>query len=408
MKNTNTKLPTKTKIPFFDRSRADTALFTQLGEAFQRVISSGHYILGPEVQKLEKTLAHYLGIQNALALSSCSDALLCSMLALGVQPGDEIICPAYTFFATAGSIARLNARPIFVDIEARSYNIDPQKLKDCISPNTKGIIPVHLFGCPANLKEIQEIAQAKNLWIIEDAAQALGTKVVGTLEEKVVGTQEEKVVGTLKEKMAGTLAQAGCYSFFPTKNLGGFGDGGLFVSDDDELAARVHKLRVHGSSRKHHHEIIGGNYRMDALQAALLSQKFLHLEEQLLRRKAIARQYDRYFLDRGLASAEDTGDNPIQLGARPPGHSFNQYVIRISKGKRDFVRAYLEERGVGTEIYYPKPLHMQPAFKALGYKESQFPEAERASLESLALPIFPELLDEEVLYVAEQTAKAFD
>lgn len=383
------------KIPFFDRTRADQAQLPELQQAFARVVQSGHYILGAEVQRLEQSIAEYLQIPHAVAMSSCSDALLCAMLALGVQPGDEIICPAYSFFATAGSIARLHARPVFADIDAETFSIDPQKAAQRIGPNTKGMIAVHLFGMPANLIKLKRLADEHGLWLIEDAAQALGTSV--------------DMGEGLGMKAAGTVGTAGCFSFFPTKNLGGFGDGGLLVANDIELAVRARKLRAHGSAAKHHHEMLGGNFRMDALQAALLGEKQKHLTKSLLRRRAIAAQYDQFFIQSGLA-APPGGDRekyPIELGARPAGHSFNQYVIRVLKGKRDWVRSHLGERGVGTEIYYPKPIHIQPVFEGLGYREGDMPEAERACRETLALPIFPELFDSEVRYVMEQIQSAF-
>lgn len=384
--NKNNKNIKNIKIPFFDRTREDQPILPQLQNAFERIIHSGQYILGPEVQRLEHTLTQYLNTPHAIALSSCSDALLSALLALDTQPGDEIIIPAYTFFATAGSIARLGARPIFADIDPHTFNIDPKRLEQHIGPRTKGIIAVHLFGCPADIPTLQQIADQRKLWLLEDSAQALGTWI--------------KTQGNIK-KMAGTFGQAGCFSFFPTKNLGGFGDSGLLVTNDNEMAARVRKLRVHGSSSKHHHELLGGNFRMDALQAALLSEKILYMERNLERRREIAAFYDKYFQEQGLIEAEG-----IELGARPAGHSFNQYIIRIHKKRRDFVKAYLEEQGIGTEIYYPKPLHLQPVFQGLGYREGAFEEAERASRETLALPIFPGLLDEECQYIAEQLERA--
>lgn len=375
------------RVPFFDRTRGDAALEPALTEAFQRVVRSGHYILGPEVEALEQACAEIVGLPYGIGVSSCSDALLVAMMALGVGPGDEIICPAYTFFATAGSIARLGARPVFADILPGCFTLDPADVARRVTPNTtKGVLAVHLFGMCAAMEPLLEIARASNLWVIEDCAQALGSARDG--------------------RQAGTSGALGCYSFFPTKNLGGFGDGGLIATSDGDLARRACALRVHGAAPKNYHEFVGGNFRIDALQAALLRVKLGDLGASIERRRANAALYDDLLTGSGLASfSKEEGERalgaPIALGDRSPGHTFNQYIVRVrGEGARDRLRASLAASGVGTEIYYPVPLHLQRAFASLGHHEGDFPAAEAAARETLALPIFPELTGDEIRYVA--------
>jgi dTDP-4-amino-4,6-dideoxygalactose transaminase len=365
------------RVPFFDRTRGDAAIEPALTEAFQRVVKSGHYILGAEVEALEAACAELLGAPYAIGMSSCTDALLASMMALGVGPGDEVICPAYTFFATAGSIARLGARPVFADVLPGCFTIDPEDAARRITPRTKGIVIVHLFGLCAAASPLCDLTRAAGLWLLEDCAQAMGAEREG--------------------RRAGEVGALGCFSFFPTKNLGGFGDGGLITTSDPELARIVRAIRVHGSAPKNYHEIVGGNFRIDALQAALLCVKLRSFHAALARRRANAALYDALLLESGLAEP----GGPIALGDRHEGHSFNQYILRVrGVGARDELRASLAVAGVGTEIYYPVPLPLQRAVASLGHRQGDFPIAEAAARETLALPIFPELSEGEIRYVA--------
>jgi dTDP-4-amino-4,6-dideoxygalactose transaminase len=361
------------RVPFFDRTRGDAALEGELTGAFLRVLRSGQYILGGEVLALEQACAGYLGVRHAIGVSSGSDALALALLALGVGPGDEVICPAYTFFATAGAIVRLGATPVFADIEPDTYLIDPASVARCLSPRTRAVIPVHLFGQCADVDAIAALTSAP---LIEDAAQAIGAARGG--------------------RRAGSMGALGCFSFFPSKSLGGFGDGGLVTTEDDALADRARVLRAHGARAKHHHALVGYNFRLDALQAALLQVKLPGLEGLIGRRAEIAARYAELFGEAGLLGEVVL---PRTAAARA---TYNQFVIRVlGAGVRDRLRGYLGERGVGTEVYYPVPVHRQPCFAALGYEEGSLPVAEAAARETLALPIFPELRGDEVEYVVE-------
>jgi dTDP-4-amino-4,6-dideoxygalactose transaminase len=368
------------RVPFFDptRSAAAAAVQGELTEAFLRVLQSGRYILGPEVEHFEAACGELLGAPYTIGVSSCTDALLASMMALDLRPGDEVICPSYTFFSTAGSIARLGGRPVFADIRPGGFTIDPDDVARRITPRTAGIIAVHLFGLPADIASLLDLARRRGLWLIEDCAQAMGAQI--------------------GDRRAGTLGALGCFSFFPTKNLGGFGDGGLVATSDPDLARRVRALRSHGAETKNNHQMVGGNFRIDALHAALLRVKLKSFDADLAERRKNAALYDALFSGAGLAG--EAPHLPIGLGDRSPGHTFNQYVIRVrGDGARDRLRHSLTERGVGTEIYYPAPLHLQPAFAPLG--GSHLPATERAARESLALPIFPGLTEAEIRHVAQ-------
>ena len=362
-------------VPFFDRTRGDAAIEGELTAAFHRVVRSGRYILGPEVEAFEHECARALGVQHAIGVSSGSDAVLAALMAVGAGPGDEIICPAYTFFATAGAIARLGATPIFVDIHPSTYLIDPAAVAARISPRTRAIVPVHLFGRCADMDALRALT---SLPIIEDAAQAFGA--------------------TLGQRSAGAIGTLACFSFFPTKNLGGFGDGGLVTTRDPALAARVRALRAHGAPEKNRHTEVGGNFRLDALQAALLRVALPRMNAALAARRRNAALYDQ-----GLAGA---AISDIVLPEGGQGATYNQYVIRVRGADvRDRLRAHLTSRGVGTEVYYPVALHRQPCFAALGLGEGSLPVAEAAARETLALPIFPELTAAEIgLVVAELTS----
>jgi dTDP-4-amino-4,6-dideoxygalactose transaminase len=379
-------MSTVMRVPLLDLRRNPPGLDDELARAFRRVLESGHYILGPEVEAFEAECAAYVGAQHAIAVSSGTDALLVALMALGVGAGDEVVCPTYSFFATAGVIHRLGARPVFVDSQASDFNLDPAKLDAAISQRTRAILPVHLFGQCADMTAVSAIAARRGVPVIEDAAQAIGSEHA--------------------ERRAGTLGAFGCFSFFPSKNLGAFGDAGLVTTDDPSRAEAVRVLRSHGGKPKYHHAVVGGNFRIDALQAALLRVKLPRLDAATERRQANAAHYTRQLLKRGLAGTGPAA--PVVLPTIAGGrHVVNQYVIVLpGEGERDRVRAALAQRGVGTEVYYPLPLHLQPCFAHLGYGPGDFPVAERLAQESLALPIFPELTPEELDYVVAALADA--
>jgi dTDP-4-amino-4,6-dideoxygalactose transaminase len=361
-------------VPLLDLTRTDAETTRELEAAFQRVLQSGHFILGPEVAAFERECAAYLGASHALGVSSGTDALIVALMALGIGPGDEVICPTYTFFATAGSIWRVGARPVFVDCDPSTYNADPDDVARKISPRTKAIVPVHLFGQCAEMAPLSALAKEKGIPLIEDAAQAIGARCGA--------------------EAAGTLGSIGCFSFFPSKNLGGFGDAGLVVTSDDALAEKMGILRAHGAKPKYHHRVVGGNFRLDALQAALLRVKLARVERYTAARRHNAARYAELLVGLpGIRVPE----------ARVPGHVYNQFVLRVEgEGRRDRLQAFLQQRGVGTEVYYPVPMHRQECFAELGYHEGDLPTAERAARETLAIPVFPELLEEELAYVVEQ------
>jgi dTDP-4-amino-4,6-dideoxygalactose transaminase len=352
-------------MAFLDLKAQFAAIREEVMAAITRVMESQLFILGDEVRLLEEETAAVLDARHAVACASGSDALVLALMAAGIGPGDEVITTPFTFIATAGSIARVGARPVFVDIDAESFNINPREIEAAITQRTKAILPVHLFGLPAELHPILDLARERRLVVIEDAAQAIGAR----LHDRCVGT-------------AGTF---GCFSFFPSKNLGGAGDGGLVTTEDSSLAERLRLLRVHGSRNKYHHEILGTNSRLDALQAAILRVKLRHLEGWTRERQLRATNYRTHFEEMGLTKA-------VQLPPVPEPHfqhAYNQFSIRCRQ--RDRLREFLRRSGIPTEIYYPLPLHLQPAFGYLDYSVGQFPQAEKASLEVLALPIYPEL-----------------
>jgi dTDP-4-amino-4,6-dideoxygalactose transaminase len=330
------------------------------------------------VAALEREVAAFCGARHAIGVSSGTDALLVSLMAFGVGTGSEVITTPYSFFATAGVIARLGARPVFVDIDARSFNMDSKAVESRITERTKAIIPVHLFGRVANMDPILNLAQRYGVFVIEDAAQA-----IGACDEQ--------------GRLAGTMGHFGCFSFFPSKNLGAFGDGGMVVTNSDELAETVRTLRVHGGKPKYYHRLVGGNFRLDAIQAAVLRVKLRYLAEWTQARRRNADHYRASF------PAEALGDC-VQLPDDVPGHIYNQFVPRFRN--RDGLQTFLREQGVETEIYYPVPLHLQECFRFLGYRSNDFPLAEAAAHDSLALPIYPELTDEQQRYVV-QTIAAF-
>ena len=364
------------RIPLLDLRRGGAELDAELEAAFARVLRSGVYILGPEVEAFERECAAQLGVEHAIGVSSGTDALLVVLMALGVGPGDEVVCPTYTFFATAGAVARLGARPVFVDSD-ESFDLDPAKLDRAIGPHTKAILPVHLFGQLCDMRAIGDAASRRGVPVVEDAAQAIGAERDGL--------------------RAGATGAAGCFSFFPSKNLGALGDAGLVTTNDTALAKRVRSLRVHGGEPKYFHELVGGNFRLDALQAALLRVKLPRLQTAIEARRAHARAYSE-----ALATLDGV--------AVPPAfgrHVFHQYVVRLrDEAARDRAQRILREQGIGTAVYYPLPLHMQRCFSELGHGAGDFPVAERLARTSLALPMFPELTAEERAAVVEALAAA--
>jgi dTDP-4-amino-4,6-dideoxygalactose transaminase len=318
-----------------------------------------------------------LGIAHTVAVSSGTDALLLTLMALDIKPGDEVITPTYSFFATAGAVARLGATPVLVDIDEATFNVDPAQVAAAITPRTKAIVPVHLFGLSADLDPIMDLAQRHGLAVIEDAAQAIGA--------------------TYNGRPVGGIGTFGCFSFFPSKNLGAFGDAGLVTTNDDGLARRARLLRTHGMEPKYFHHLVGGNFRMDALQAAVLRVKAPHLDAWTEARRANAGRYLELFREAGV-------DDRVRLPSEVPDrrHIFNQFVIRVDD--RDALRQHLDSAGIATEIYYPVPFHLQPCFAYLGYRPGAFPRAERAAATSLALPIYGELSDAQLQLVVREVA----
>jgi len=377
------KLNKTRSIPSFSLKRQNEALKEQLTRAFEELVEEGMFILGKNVKALEAEIAAYCGAKFGIGVASGSDALYLALLACGIGPGDEVITTPFTFFATAGSIARAGARPVFADIDPKTCNIDPEQVAAKITPRTKAILPVHLYGQPADLDPLLEIARAHGLKVIEDAAQAIGARYKG--------------------RPVGGIGDAGCISFFPTKNLGAFGDGGMVVTSDREIAERVRVLRVHGSSKKYYHDELGCNSRLDELQAAILRVKFTRLEAWAERRREIAALYNKLF-----AELQNAKDIEIKLPAEPgcACHAYHQYTIQT--GRRDELQAFLKERGVGSTVYYPLSMHLQPVFASLGYKQGDFPAAEAAARQVLSLPMFPELTNEEAQQVAEAVAGFFN
>jgi len=355
-----------TPVPLFDLKRQWEEVQDDVRAAVERVFATQQFILGPEVAALEQECAAYLKVKRAVGVSSGTDALLAALMAVGVGPGDEVITTPFTFFATAGVVHRLGARPVFVDICRDDFNLDPDKLAEAITPRTKAIIPIHLYGQAADMTAIGAVAG--DLPLIEDCCQAIGTEYKGV--------------------PVGGLGLMGCFSFFPTKNLGAFGDGGLVTTNDEALADRLVDMRLHGMRPKYVHHFVGGNFRLDALQAAILRVKLPRLEGWIARRRATAEHYRRLLADAGLA---DRVVAPPELPHR--GHTYHQYVVRVQE--RDELRQFLAERGLGSEVYYPISLHEQECFADLGYARGDFPESERAAAEVLALPVFPELRGEE-------------
>ncbi len=362
--------------PRLDLKAQYAGIRSEVREALDRVIDSQHFILGPEVEGAERDVAAYSQCAFGIGVSSGTDALLIALMALEINPGDEVITTPYTFFATAGSIARVGAKPVFVDIDPLTFNIDPAGIEDTITERTRAIMPVHLFGQMADMDAISRIASRHKLAVIEDAAQAIGSEYHG--------------------RRAGSTGDIGCFSFFPSKNLGAFGDGGLVTTNNPALADRVRLLRNHGFRPKYHNKVIGGNFRLDALQAAVLSVKLKYLDRWTDARRRNADTYRRLFVSAGLSNGQSSarpGDQRVVLphDAGYGRHVYNQYVIRTAN--RDALLAHLRQQHIGSEVYYPVPLHLQECFAGLGYIQGAFPNSEQAAEETIALPIYPELTE---------------
>jgi len=361
-------------VPLLDLRAQFASIEREVRAAMDRVLETQRFIGGPEVEGLEHEIAAYCGTRHAIGVSSGTDAILGALMALGIGPGDEVIVPPFTFFATAGCVVRLGGKPVFADIEPRTFNIDPSKVERAVTKRTRAIMPVHLFGQCADVDPIVEIGERHGVPVIEDAAQALGA--------------------TYKGRRAGSLARLGCFSFFPSKNLGAFGDGGIVTTDDDALAAKLRVLRDHGQKPKYHYRFVGGNFRLDALQAAVLRVKLTHLEAWHEARRRNAGRYDSLLAGSAVTTPWIAPHNRT---------IYNQYVIRHPD--RDGLRQHLSDRGVGTEVYYPVSLHLQECFADLGHRDGDFPESERAQREVLALPVYPELTEEQIGHVAECIAQ---
>jgi dTDP-4-amino-4,6-dideoxygalactose transaminase len=346
------------------------------------VFESQQFILGEDVRLFETEFARYTQTNHAVGCASGSDALLLALLALDIGAGQEVVTTPFTFFATAGAIARTGARPVFVDIEPRTYNIDPSKIEAAITERTRAVMPVHLYGQCAEMEEILKVAERRGIAVIEDAAQAVGA--------------------TDRGRQAASMSAIGCFSFYPTKNLGAAGEAGAVITNDERLNERLRRLRVHGGATEYHHEEVGFNSRLDTLQAAVLRVKLPHLDAWSDARRARADAYTRLIIDAGLA--EIVTPPFIREDAR---HIFHQYVIRVPATRRDALMEHLKQNGGGTKIYYPVPLHLQPCFAYLGQAEGAFPESERAARETLALPMFPELTNEQQQYVVETVRRFF-
>jgi len=367
-------------FPFLDLKAEYATMREEIRAAVDKVLESQLFIMGPEVRQLEAEIAAYVGSHFAIGCASGSDAILLALMALRIGPGDEVITPPFTFVATAGSIARLQATPVFVDIDPKTYNLDPARLAAAISSRTKAIMPVHLFGLPAEMDRIAEIARAHRLPVIEDAAQSIGARY--------------------HDMQVGNIGACGCFSFFPSKNLGGAGDGGMITTNDPELGERISVLRDHGSRKKYHYDLLGMSSRLDSLQAAILLVKFKHLEELGKARRRNADRYRQLFQRAGL-------NKLIALPIEPEGlhHVYNQFVIRTLE--RDALREHLRIAGIPTEIYYPAPLHLQPAFAYLGYSAGAFPQSEEASQQVLALPVFPRITEEQQKLAVDGISRFF-
>ncbi|MBC2710589.1 MAG: DegT/DnrJ/EryC1/StrS family aminotransferase [Desulfosarcina sp.] len=376
------------KVPLLDLKAQYRTIKDRVLEVTEQIYESQYFILGPQVEALEKKIADYCQTGHAVGVSSGTDALVLSLMAAGIGPGDRVISTPYTFFATTGAIARVGATPVFVDIDPETYNLSPEKLEEAVAAMdeevlkaVKAIVPVHLYGQCADMEPILEEATAHGWVVIEDAAQAIGAEYKG--------------------RRAGSMGDYGCFSFFPSKNLGAFGDGGIVTADDPQVCERLRTLRVHGSKPKYYHQVVGGNFRLDALQAAIVAVKLDYLDGWTTARQNNAARYRGLFESAGLT---DRVHLPVEKESR---HIYNQFVIRVDAG-RDDIRAYLGEQGIGTEVYYPVPMHLQECFSGLGHQAGDFPISEQAANQTLALPIYPELTESQQAYVVEKIGAFFN
>jgi dTDP-4-amino-4,6-dideoxygalactose transaminase len=365
-----------TKVKLLDLTAQYLPIRNEIRRAIDEVCDQQALILGPHVEKFERSVAAYCGTKHAIGVSSGTDALLCALMAMGIKPGDEVIVPAFTFFATAGSVARLGAIPVFADIDPRTFNLAPESVEAKLTAKTRAILPVHLFGQVAAMEAINDLAAARGIPVLEDAAQAIGAKRNG--------------------KTACTFGIAGCLSFYPTKNLGAFGDAGAICTNDDQLADTCRLLRVHGSAHTYHHKLIGGMFRLAAVQAAVLSVKLKYLDAWHAARRGHAAIYDRLLAKSGKIATPYVEKSNWSI--------YNQYVVRVPG--RDQVKQTLTDKGIGSAIYYPIPLHLQECFNYLGHREGDFPESEKACRDVLALPIYPELAEKEIEHVAQELLAA--
>ena len=401
------------KVPLLDLKPQYQALKKEIDEAIQRVVDSQYFINGPDVAKFEDEINQYLGCKFSVGVTSGTDALLLALMAIDIKPGDEVIVPAYSFFATAGVVSRLNAVPVFTDIDPVTFNMDPKDFEKKISPKTKAVIPVHLYGQSAEMDEIISTAKKHNIVVVEDCAQAIGTQYKDG-------------------RHVGTIGNIGCFSFFPSKNLGCFGDGGIVTTNDEKLYYTMKIMRMHGMDPKYYHKVVGGNFRLDTLQAAVLRVKLPHLDSWSEKRRANAESYTKYFIEAGLA--EEAGrtthdsknkvllpkavykESGIQHPVYPPSfwressirnyHIFNQFIIRVVS-KRDELWDFLKNKEIGCEVYYPVPFHRQECFSYLNCADSDYPVSNNAAETSLALPIYPELSNEQLKYVVESIAEFY-
>ena len=376
------------QVPLLDLRKQYAPLKEAILAEIEAVAETQNLVLGPKTEAFENAVASYCGAAHAIGMSSGTDAELAVLMALGIGPGDSVVTTPYTFFATASCIARVGARPVFADIDPQTFNLSPAALAETLKKTSqvKAIVPVHLFGQCAAMDEIIALGKEFGVPVLEDAAQALGAR---------------HPLGA-----AGAIGDAGWFSFYPTKNLGAFGDAGMTICRDDTLAAKLRALRNHGMEERYHHRWLGGNFRIDAIQAAILHVKLARLDEWSAGRRKRAQLYRELFAGKGLGEFVALPPEVAGRSALEFAHIYNQFVVRVSR--RDALRAHLHAQSIGTEVYYPVPLHLQECFRDLGYREGDFPEAERASRESLALPVFPELTDAQQTYVVEQIAAFFE
>lgn len=382
LRDRGTSLAESTPVPFLDVHRENRLVAASIQTSLARVMESERFILGSLGEELEAEIARRSGARHGIACASGSDALLLSLMALDIRAGDEVILPSFTFFATASAITRLGATPVFADLEPDTFHLDPSAVEAAVTPATRAILPVHLYGQIAAMREMQAIAARHGLSVVEDAAQAIGAELDGC--------------------GAGSIGTTGAFSFYPTKNLGGMGDGGLITTSVDALADRLQLLRAHGMRPRYHHQCVGINSRLDEFQAAVLLAKLPHLDGWLARRREVAALYDELF--DAWHIRDKVGLPPTRKGCV---HTWHQYTIRVREGKRDALRDHLQRRGIGTEVYYPIPLHRQPCFANLGYREGSLPESERAAAEVLSLPIYPGLREDEQQSVVRGIAEFY-